>query len=140
MTEDRGLAGRHHSLFLYPASLFFFLQPRTRSLFSLLPTLDLRPRFVFNTLTCLPFRARSAVATRTMATESRAHLFTGMPSNMKELRSSIWLADPGAYPVIFTLGFALTFSASFIAYCALRNPDVRITTGRRQQLLRTWEH
>lgn len=139
MTEDRGLAGRHHSLFLYSASLSFSCSREHGHLFRCCLQ-DLCPRFVFYTITCLPFRARSAVATRTMATESRAHLFTGMPSNMKELRSSIWLNDPGAYPVIFTLGFALTFSASFIAYCALRNPDVRITTGRRQQLLRTWEH
>ncbi|KAL3817647.1 hypothetical protein ACHAXA_001992 [Cyclostephanos tholiformis] len=85
-------------------------------------------------------RARSAATTRAMATESRAHLFTGMPSNMKELRSSIWLSDPGAYPIIFTLSFACCFAGSFIAYCAICNPDVRITTGRRQQLLRTWEH
>ncbi|KAL3762762.1 hypothetical protein ACHAW5_002267 [Stephanodiscus triporus] len=85
-------------------------------------------------------RARSAVVTRTMASESRAHLYTGMPTNMSQLRSSIWLSDPGAYPVIFTLGFACCFASSFIAYCAIRNPDVRITTGRRQQLLRTWEH
>jgi hypothetical protein len=75
-----------------------------------------------------------------MASESRAHLYTGMPTNMSQLRNSIWLADPGAYPVIFTLGFACCFASSFIAYCAIRNPDVRITTGRRQQLLRTWEH
>lgn len=78
---------------------------------------------------------------RTMATgESRAHLYTGMPTNMKDLKNSIWLADAGAYPVIFTLGFACVFAASFITYCAVKNPDVRITPGRRQQLLRTWEH
>lgn len=90
-------------------------------------------------------RARSTVmrqsTTRTMATgESRAHLYTGMPTNMNELKNSIWLADAGAYPVIFTLGFACVFAASFITYCAVKNPDVRITPGRRQQLLRTWEH
>ena len=79
--------------------------------------------------------------TRTMATgESRAHLYTGMPTNRKELKNSIWLADAGAYPVIFTLSFACVFAASFITYCAVKNPDVRITPGRRQQLLRTWEH
>ena len=32
------------------------------------------------------------------------------------------------------------FSGSIMDNITLRNPDVRITTGRRQQLLRTWEH
>ena len=54
MTEDRGLAGRHHSLFLYSASLFFFLQPRTRPPFSLLPTRSLPTfRFLHNYLSSL---------------------------------------------------------------------------------------
>ncbi|KAL7490118.1 hypothetical protein ACHAW6_016143 [Cyclotella cf. meneghiniana] len=74
-----------------------------------------------------------------MATESRAHLFTGMPTNIVELRNSIWLSDAGAYPVIAVLTFAVGMCGSFIAYCAAVNPDVRITPGRRQQLVRTWE-
>lgn len=80
-----------------------------------------------------------AMARRTMATESRAHLFTGMPTNIVELRNSIWLSDAGAYPVIAVLTFAVGMCGSFIAYCAAVNPDVRITPGRRQQLVRTWE-
>jgi hypothetical protein len=90
-------------------------------------------------------RARSIAATttttqrRTMAKESRAHLYTGFPTNMDQLRNNIWLSDPGAYPVIVVLSGAVVFAGSFIAYCALRNPDVRITFGRRQQLVRTWE-
>eukprot|EP00584_Thalassiosira_punctigera_P008818 CAMPEP_0172544526 /NCGR_PEP_ID=MMETSP1067-20121228/14664_1 /TAXON_ID=265564 ORGANISM="Thalassiosira punctigera, Strain Tpunct2005C2" /NCGR_SAMPLE_ID=MMETSP1067 /ASSEMBLY_ACC=CAM_ASM_000444 /LENGTH=98 /DNA_ID=CAMNT_0013331103 /DNA_START=40 /DNA_END=336 /DNA_ORIENTATION=+ len=84
-------------------------------------------------------RARSAMATRAMATESRAHLHLGMPKNMNELRKSIWLSDPGAYPVMFVVTFALGFCASFMSWTAMRSPDVRISTGRRQQLIRDWE-
>jgi hypothetical protein len=35
--------------------------------------------------------------------------------------------------IIFSSWYALT------QYCAVCNPDVRITPGRRQQLVRTWE-
>lgn len=84
-------------------------------------------------------RTTAAPARRTMAKESRAHLYTGMPTNMSELKNSIWLSDPGAYPVIFVLTFACGFAGSFIAYCLIDNPDVRITPGRRQQLIRNWE-
>lgn len=76
---------------------------------------------------------------RTMAKESRAHLYTGMPRNMSELKNSIWLSDPGAYPVIIVLTFAVGFAGSFIAHCAMSYPDVRITPGRRQQMIRSWE-
>ncbi|KAL7541811.1 hypothetical protein ACHAXR_011242 [Thalassiosira sp. AJA248-18] len=79
------------------------------------------------------------MATRTMADGSRLHLHKGMPTNMNELRNSIWLSDPGAYPVLGVVTFACTMSAAFITYCCVRNPDVRIMTGRRQQLIRTWE-
>eukprot|EP00578_Thalassiosira_sp_NH16_P022574 CAMPEP_0181095402 /NCGR_PEP_ID=MMETSP1071-20121207/10498_1 /TAXON_ID=35127 /ORGANISM="Thalassiosira sp., Strain NH16" /LENGTH=80 /DNA_ID=CAMNT_0023177777 /DNA_START=441 /DNA_END=683 /DNA_ORIENTATION=- len=76
---------------------------------------------------------------RTMAAESRAHLHKGIPKNMAEVRNSIWLSDIGAYPIIGVLTFACGFAGSFIAWTAMCSPDVRITTGRRQQLLRTWE-
>mmetsp|Transcript_13567 Transcript_13567/g.28646 ORF Transcript_13567/g.28646 Transcript_13567/m.28646 type:complete len:97 (-) Transcript_13567:217-507(-) len=79
------------------------------------------------------------IARRNMATESRAHLHYGMPKNFNELRNSIWLSDAGAYPVIFVLTFATGMCASYITYCATRNPDVRISPGRRQQLIRDWD-
>ena len=79
------------------------------------------------------------MGTRTMATESRAHLHTGIPKNMTELRNNIWLSDAGAYPVMMVVTFACGMCGSYMAYCAARNPDVRISTGRRQQLIRTWE-
>ncbi|KAL7458572.1 hypothetical protein ACHAWC_010182 [Mediolabrus comicus] len=79
------------------------------------------------------------VATRTMAAESRAHLHKDMPKNWSQLKNNIWLSDAGAYPVLVVLSFACGMCGSYMAYCALYNPDVRITTGRRQQLVRTWE-
>lgn len=79
------------------------------------------------------------MATRTMATESRAHLHTGIPKNFNELRNNIWLSDPGAYPVMIVVGFACTMCASYMGYCLAKGPDVRITPGRRQQLIRNWE-
>ncbi|KAL7547726.1 hypothetical protein ACHAWF_011004 [Thalassiosira exigua] len=74
-----------------------------------------------------------------MAAESRAHLHMGIPKNTDELKRSIWLSDPGAYPVLIVVTFALGMCGSFMAYFCARNPDVRIFTGRRQQLIRTWE-
>mmetsp|Transcript_25051 Transcript_25051/g.45120 ORF Transcript_25051/g.45120 Transcript_25051/m.45120 type:complete len:101 (-) Transcript_25051:152-454(-) len=86
-------------------------------------------------------RARFAMPTRTMAVESRAHLHKhDIPTNMKDLKNNIWLSDPGAYPVIAVLTFACGMSACFISYCVLRNPDVRFMPGRRQQVVRDWEH
>eukprot|EP00581_Thalassiosira_minuscula_P008558 CAMPEP_0183703416 /NCGR_PEP_ID=MMETSP0737-20130205/1165_1 /TAXON_ID=385413 /ORGANISM="Thalassiosira miniscula, Strain CCMP1093" /LENGTH=74 /DNA_ID=CAMNT_0025930163 /DNA_START=96 /DNA_END=320 /DNA_ORIENTATION=- len=74
-----------------------------------------------------------------MAVESRAHLHKDIPTNMEQLRNNIWLSDPGAYPVIIVLGFACTMCGGFMSYCALKNPDVRISFERRQKLVRTWE-
>lgn len=79
------------------------------------------------------------MATRTMAVESRAHLHKEFPTNMKDLRNNIWLSDPGAYPVIVVLTFAVGMCGSYMTYCAAKNPDVRIGFGRRQQLVRDWE-
>jgi len=75
---------------------------------------------------------------RSMAT-IRPGLHTGIPKSASDLRNNIWLSDAGAYPVIFVLSFATCFAGSFITYCCVKNPDVRITTGRRQQLIRDWE-
>lgn len=61
-----------------------------------------------------------------------------MPTTLAELRNNIWLSDPGAYPVLAVLTFACGMCGSYMAYCALTNPDVRIAPGRRQALVRTW--
>ena len=79
------------------------------------------------------------MATRTMAAESRAHLHKGIPKNMTELRNNIWLSDVGAYPVLVVVTFACGLCGSFMAYCAAKNPDVRISFGRRQQIVRDWD-
>ena len=74
-----------------------------------------------------------------MAAESRAHLHKDMPTNLAELRNNIWLSDPGAYPVIGVLTFAVGMCGSYMAYCMLTGPDVRVMPGKRQALIRTWE-
>jgi len=74
-----------------------------------------------------------------MAVDSRAHLYKDMPKNWDQLNNYIWLSDAGAYLVLVVLTFACGMSASYITYCCVKNPDVRITTGKRQQLIRTWE-
>eukprot|EP00580_Thalassiosira_gravida_P002059 CAMPEP_0201605964 /NCGR_PEP_ID=MMETSP0492-20130828/5588_1 /ASSEMBLY_ACC=CAM_ASM_000837 /TAXON_ID=420259 /ORGANISM="Thalassiosira gravida, Strain GMp14c1" /LENGTH=74 /DNA_ID=CAMNT_0048070297 /DNA_START=171 /DNA_END=395 /DNA_ORIENTATION=- len=74
-----------------------------------------------------------------MATEGRAHLHLGIPKNLSEVRKSIWLSDPGAYPVIFVLTFAVGFSASFISWTVAKSPDVRVQFGRRQAVIRDWD-
>jgi hypothetical protein len=82
---------------------------------------------------------RATAPTRTFAAESRAHLHKDMPKNWAELKNNIWLSDPGAYPVIVVLTFAIGMCGSYMGYCLVAGPDVRITPGRRQQLIRTWE-
>jgi len=79
------------------------------------------------------------MATRTMATESRAHLHTGIPKSLADVRNSIWLSDAGAYPVIFVLTFAVGFCGSFMAWTMAKSPDVRVQFGRRQAVIRDWE-
>lgn len=79
------------------------------------------------------------MAKRTFAAESRAHLHLGMPKNADQLKRSIWLSDPGAYPVMIVVTFACTMCCGFMGYHTYNSPDVRITPGRRQVLLRTWE-
>ena len=62
-----------------------------------------------------------------------------MPKNMDQLKRSIWLSDPGAYPVMVVVTFACTMCCGFMAYHLKQSPDVRIMPGRRQAVLRTWE-
>eukprot|EP00571_Detonula_confervacea_P016943 CAMPEP_0172303880 /NCGR_PEP_ID=MMETSP1058-20130122/5393_1 /TAXON_ID=83371 /ORGANISM="Detonula confervacea, Strain CCMP 353" /LENGTH=79 /DNA_ID=CAMNT_0013014917 /DNA_START=110 /DNA_END=349 /DNA_ORIENTATION=+ len=74
-----------------------------------------------------------------MASESRLHLYKDTPKTMAQLKNSIWLSDVGAYPVLVVVTFAIGMSATFISYQCAKNPDVRIMTGRRQQLIRSWD-
>ena len=84
-------------------------------------------------------RARATAPSRTMAVESRAHLYKDMPKNWDQLKNNIWLSDAGAYPVLVVLTFACGMCGTYMGYTALKNPDVRIATSKRQQLIRTWE-
>lgn len=84
-------------------------------------------------------RARPAMATRTMAEGSRAHLYKDVPKNMSQLRNSIWLSDPGAYPVLVVVTFALGMCGSYMAWMTAVSPDVRVTFGKRQSLIRAHE-
>lgn len=84
-------------------------------------------------------RANNAAPSRTMAAESRAHLYKDIPKNLDQLKNNIWLSDAGAFPILFVVTFACGLGASRIAYCCMKNPDVRISTGRRQELIRNWE-
>jgi len=88
--------------------------------------------------TTLP-RARATIAKRTMSGESRQHMYKDIPTNVEQLRTNIWLSDVGAYPVLVVLTFAIGMSGSFIGYQAVKNPDVRITTGKRQEMIRSWD-
>lgn len=97
-------------------------------------------------MTVLPRASRTSAAAvaaptrRTMAAESRKDLHTGWPTTMAELKNNIWLSDPGAYPVLGVLGFALSFCTAFMAWGLARNQDVRIMPSKRQGIVRTWEH
>jgi len=56
----------------------------------------------------------TAPTRRTFAAESRAHLHKDIPTNWNELKNNIWLSDPGAYPVIVVLTFAVGFCGSYM--------------------------
>jgi hypothetical protein len=49
-----------------------------------------------------------------------------------------WLTDPGSYPIIFVLGFAVVFAGSFIFYKTRYCNDVRVTSSAKGHVLRTW--
>jgi ABC-type transporter Mla maintaining outer membrane lipid asymmetry permease subunit MlaE len=77
---------------------------------------------------------------RTITTDSRSHLYTVFPKNTEQLRTNVWLSDPGAYPIIAVLSFTVGFAGYFMIYNVFRNPDVRILASRRKELIHTWEH
>ncbi len=78
------------------------------------------------------------MATRSMAT-LRDGIHTGIPRSMTDLRKNIWLSDPGAYPVAVVVTFACGMCFTYMGYCCVANPDVRIGFGRRQQIIRDWD-
>eukprot|EP00986_Skeletonema_menzelii_P013738 scaffold8284_cov145-Skeletonema_menzelii.AAC.2 len=44
-----------------------------------------------------------------------------------------------AYPVLVVLTFACGMCGGYMAYTGMKNQDVRFSTSKRQQLIRTWE-
>lgn len=49
-----------------------------------------------------------------------------------------WLMDPGSYPIMFVLSFAVVFAGSFIFYKTRYCNDVRVTSSAKGHVLRTW--
>lgn len=51
---------------------------------------------------------------------------------------STWSSDPGAYPIIIILGFAVSASAAYINYKVFWDNDVRFDPKKRGAVVRTW--
>merc|ERR1712029_755131 len=51
-----------------------------------------------------------------------------------------WLMDKGAYPIIVILGFACSFCAWCGVTCLAKNPDVQISPGKRNKVVRDWAY
>ena len=47
-----------------------------------------------------------------------------------------WLSDPATYPIIVTLGGALTMVTGVIVSCLMYNPDVQINPNTRASIIR----
>lgn len=71
-----------------------------------------------------------------MAEGSRLHMHKDIPTNMHELKTSVYLSDPGALPVLGIVTFALGFCTSFMGWFLYSKGDVQITFGKRQSVLR----
>jgi NADH-ubiquinone reductase complex 1 MLRQ subunit len=49
-----------------------------------------------------------------------------------------WLSDPSTYPIIFIMGFALTFMTGMSLHALAYYKDVRIDPSKRNSEVRTW--
>eukprot|EP00550_Attheya_septentrionalis_P004934 CAMPEP_0198298770 /NCGR_PEP_ID=MMETSP1449-20131203/42064_1 /TAXON_ID=420275 /ORGANISM="Attheya septentrionalis, Strain CCMP2084" /LENGTH=77 /DNA_ID=CAMNT_0044000127 /DNA_START=67 /DNA_END=300 /DNA_ORIENTATION=- len=56
----------------------------------------------------------------------------------KSISKSVWLADPGAYPVMFVVVFACSLCATVGVRTLMTNTDVRVDRSKRQSVIRTW--
>lgn len=61
-----------------------------------------------------------------------------MMSTAEPSLAKTWLSDPATYPIIGVLLIACTGAASFIGYKFTQCPDVRITGGHKNEVVRTW--
>ena len=57
---------------------------------------------------------------------------------MSKIRNSVWLSDPGAYPVIAVCGFAVAFCTYTCMKNLVANVDVRWDPKKRQSVIRSW--
>ena len=55
---------------------------------------------------------------------------------MSSIRNSVWLSDPGAYPVIAVCAFAVTFCSYTCMKNLVANADVRWDPKKRQSVIR----
>ncbi len=83
-------------------------------------------------------RQMRSIATQSLKTRS----FSGHAASSAEKKpysfKEAWLSDAGAYPVMFTISFAVLFSGGFALKNAFMNKDVRVNKTKRMSTLRTW--
>jgi hypothetical protein len=69
------------------------------------------------------------------AIRSKATLARG---SFKDFDKKTWTSDPGAYPIIVILAFAVTASAAYINYKVFWDNDVRFDPKKRGSVVRFW--
>ena len=60
------------------------------------------------------------------------------PGSYADFHVKTWTSDPGAYPIIVILGFAVSASFAYINYKVFCDSDVRVSPEKRGSLIRTW--
>ncbi|KAL3791397.1 hypothetical protein ACHAWO_005021 [Cyclotella atomus] len=65
------------------------------------------------------------------------HLST--PEMNAQYRTKYWLSDPACYPIMIILGGAVSMCAGFGLHFFFTSPDVQITPGRRNKMIRDWK-
>lgn len=75
------------------------------------------------------FAPRAKVASRQFSTASE--------STLSSIKNSVWLSDPGAYPVIGVCVFAVGFCTYTATKNLVGNCDVRWDPKKRQSVIRT---
>jgi hypothetical protein len=81
------------------------------------------------------YKPHSAAQRRTMSSSTDAwHKATTKQAGF----AKTWLTDPATYPIIGVLTIAMTGVVGFISYKFTYCPEVRITSGAKGEVLRTW--
>ena len=64
---------------------------------------------------------------------------SGSPTGKySDFNVKVWTSEVGAYPVIFVLLFACSFSAWYGTRNLMHSPDIRISPSKRSSVVRTW--